>query len=221
MNKHIRNLHSSRTKRAFACGLCDKVYCSTSSLNRHRKSKHVLHHQFQLVKSAHKYACQMYRAVFDPDKIESMDDVIIFVREELRKLCETLHVEQKRPFKVHLVLHVEMYKLNGEGKVEQVEVFPFRAFAIKMEHGKNHSFEIVRAMQHINNSIEQFLNQVSVEKNLFRLSFFCRWRRAVSLLSLLSSSSLLRSSLDGIFPFSLLFFRPPFSCSLSFRLFRE
>jgi len=154
---HEKHYHC-KGKVAFPCGLCPNVYVSVSEVERHRKEAHKqgTNTDFVLQKSAHRKSCQLLRAFLPPgsDLNQSLEDT----HDNMLKLMKDLAVEHPA-FKINLIVNFELFRMNDENEVDQIEVFPFRAFGISV--GRQNFQEAARQLQlacgDIERNVDEFL----------------------------------------------------------------
>ena len=126
---------------------------------RHRRKEHQHHHDFREVESAHCRQTRLLRRHFS-DSTTTLDEALIRGFSHMRDLIDSLLVEHKY-FKVNFTMFVEMYRIDEEGKVSEMEVFPFRGLGFKVHREKNVRGELIRVCGDIERNVDEFLFQGS------------------------------------------------------------
>ncbi len=158
--RHIARYHEGEEKeKTFRCGLCTCCFSTFIELHGHRKKEHVQHHDFREVESAHGRQTTVWRRHF-PSRITTVDEALIIGFKDMTKLILSLLVEQKY-FKVNFTLFVEMFRVNEEGQVSEMDVFPFRGFGFKVHREKDFVDEMMRVCGDIERNVDEFLFQGS------------------------------------------------------------
>jgi len=94
------------------CGMCPKMFASKQTLDAHRATQHQLRSRFQLVKSAHRRACEVYRLVY-PDDVRTMEDAVGHVTPHMTHLLRKLIAERKF-FKAGFLINIRFRKAASD-----------------------------------------------------------------------------------------------------------
>ncbi len=155
LQRHANLMHPDRRRLAFVCGLCDQRFVDKEELLRHRIAAHMHHHNFDLVESAHNKKCQLLRA-FYPAHVMTMDESLVYGYEKLCRLVESLAVEL-RYFKLNCTTNIEMYRLDEFGQVEEMAVFPFRAYGMRVTRGVDFKEDLRKLCGDFERNVDEFL----------------------------------------------------------------
>ena len=159
--RHLKR-HSqteSDLRNTFRCGLCESCFPNFIELHRHRKKKHLQHHEFREVESAHNRQTTVWRKYFSSNT-RTLDEALFRGFKGMTRLIVSLLVEQKY-FKINFTLFVEMYRVDEEGRVCEMEIFPFRGEGMKVNREKDFKRELTLVCGDIERNVDEFLFQGS------------------------------------------------------------
>ena len=159
LQRHIERSHADGATLTFRCGLCSQNFPTFIEMYRHRKREHQRHHDFREIESAHCRQTRVLRRHFS-DSTTTLDEALIRGFSHMRDLIDSLLVEHKY-FKVNFTMFVEMYRIDEEGQVSEMEIFPFRGLGFKVHREKNVRGELIRVCGDIERNVDEFLFQGS------------------------------------------------------------
>lgn len=166
-DKHQNRYHSGVIL-AWACGLCSEAFESKSDLLNHRNHVHSPHHEFKLIKTAHKDVFQSLRC-YVPEAINTLDETLKYAYDSLKKLITKLSATMNY-FKMGIVISFQMYRVNSDNEIEQEELFPFRSFTMGVRTMADFTEDLCLSLGDIDRSVSEFLHRGSgwiVDQGIF------------------------------------------------------
>jgi len=162
LRKHQISVHENIDP-VYVCGVCTASFSDSSIMREHRAEHFTSNNNFHRIQHAHNYACELFKLVFPPF-VATLDESFAYLQTKLVPFLDMkkrTHQNSKVTIIINLKYTTDTGDTQEEVDGENVINLPHRSVQYELIKWSNPSDILIDAKQHIENSVDSFMERGS------------------------------------------------------------